>query len=225
MLPWTRPGLRSSRAWPPRLEPGAQAVGQGLGRRTDRGDGGVVVHAFGSYETDDTVGPLVVAVGRRNQARAHQVVESVLGAYQDDNARAGDRRPLESVAHQPEKPAPARKYLHDRREALGVEVVQARQQGRGAAHEHPAVGGPPKDLDGFEYRPDDERVVVREHLPRGGSQLQIAADRPAAEPGVEGREDLAQLVPLYEGWQRERGAGSRPALHGDDEQQRTVYER
>src|SRR5215208_7022220 len=86
MSPLTRPGLRSSRAWPPRLEPGAQAVGQGLGRRTDRGDGGVVVHAFGSYEADDTVGPLVVAVGRRNQARAHQVVESVLGAYQDGDA-------------------------------------------------------------------------------------------------------------------------------------------
>ena len=107
-----------------------------------------------------------MAIGRGDEARADEVVEAVLGPDGDYDAGAGDRA-LEGVAHQPEEPAPALEDLDDGHQAPGFEVAQSRENRRGAADEHPAVGGPPQDSDGLEDRPDDERIVVRERLPGG----------------------------------------------------------
>src|SRR5919199_168251 len=158
------------------LEPRVEVMGQGIGRRADGGDGGIVLHPLRSDKGHDAVGTLAVLVGRRHEARARQVVEARLGAYGDDYARGVRDRADERVTDQFEEPAAALEDLHDRREARRVEVIEATQEGRGAPDKEPALGGLPQDLDGFKDRAHGEGIVVGKEAP-GGGELQVRADR------------------------------------------------
>src|ERR687890_1057671 len=141
-----------------------------------------------------------MAVGRRDEARPRKVIKARLHTNRDDHAGAGGvggarDRAREGIANELQEPAAPFEDLHNCREARGVQIVEACQQGRGAPDKQATLGGPAQDLNGLQYRAYGERVVVGEKAPRG-HELQVRSDRTATEKSVEGCQYLAQLLIL-----------------------------